>query len=222
MEIVSINVGQPTTMTYEGKELETGIFKQPVEGAVFLSKLNFAGDGQADLKFHGGVDKAVCVYSHEHYPFWERELNRPMSYGAFGENLTVTGMTEDLVCIGDTYQLGEAVVQVTQPRQPCHKLAKRYDVADMPVKVQNVGFTGFYFRVLQEGHVSKEDRPVLIERHPAKLSVAFANQIMHHDKKNQEGIRQLLAVEELSASWRKTLSNRLEGNEVDTSARLNG
>lgn len=222
MEIVSINVGKPITMTYEGKELATGIYKQPIEGAIFLSSLNFVGDGQADLKYHGGVDKAVCVYSYEHYPFWEGELQRSLLFGAFGENLTVKGMTEDVVCIGDTFQLGKAVVQVTQPRQPCHKLAKRYDVPDLALTVQNVGFTGFYFRVLQEGHVSTADRPSLVKRHSAGVSVAFANQIMHHEKKNQDGIRQLLAVEELSTSWRKTLNNRLDGNEVDIKTRLNG
>ncbi|MGE5701192.1 MAG: MOSC domain-containing protein [Clostridia bacterium] len=222
MEIISINVGKPVLMTYEGKELATGIFKQPVEGPLFLSKLNFNGDGQADLKYHGGVDKAVCVYCFEHYDYWQKQLQRELSFGAFGENLTVQGMLEDQVHIGDIFQIGEAVVQVTQPRQPCHKLAKRYNVPELPVQVQNSGFTGYYFRVLQEGNVAKNDAPKLLDRHPAQVSVTFANQIMHHDKANRAGIERMLSVAELSASWRKTLNNRLEGFEVDTRERLQG
>jgi MOSC domain-containing protein YiiM len=221
-EIVSLNVGKPMTVTYNGKELSTGIYKSPVQAPVFLSKLNFDGDGQADLVYHGGVDKAVCVYSYEHYPYWEKELERELPLGAFGENLTVKGIREEDVCIGDIFQLGEAVVQISQPRQPCHKLAKRYDIPTLPVLVQNTGFTGFYFRVLEEGWVKPDDSLRLLTRHPQEITVSFANQIMHHDRQNQEGIEKILDVKELSDSWRKTFRKRLQGFETDTSQRLKG
>jgi len=222
VQIISINVGKPKTIVHRGVEVATGIFKSPIEGDIYLSKLNFAGDEQADLVHHGGVDKAVCVYPYLHYPYWEKELGQSLSYGAFGENLTVDGMPEDEVCIGDVYQLGEAVVQVSQPRQPCHKLAKRYDVADLPLKIQDTGYTGFYFRVLQEGMLSKASGIKLLSRHPKKVTVAYANEIMHHDKTNVEGMKGILDVEELSASWRNTFLKRLGGTEVDSQKRLQG
>ncbi|UFJ41447.1 MOSC domain-containing protein [Brevibacillus humidisoli] len=221
-QIVSINVGEPITILYGGREVTTGIYKSPVNEPLYLTELNFAGDAQADLVYHGGKEKAVCVYSHEHYPYWERELNRTLNKGAFGENLTVTGMLESEVCIGDIYRVGEAVVQVSQPRQPCHKLAKRYDISELPLWVQNTGYTGFYFRVLEEGWVTPEDGLTLEQRHPMEVTVAFANQVMHHDKQNTEGINRLLDVKELSTSWRATLEKRLRGQATDTKKRLEG
>ncbi|MGC5325025.1 MOSC domain-containing protein [Brevibacillus sp. SYSU BS000544] len=221
-KIISLNVGLPQLLTYEGGEILTGITKAPVQGPIFLSSLNFDGDAQADLQFHGGVDKAICVYPHEHYPYWEQNLNRALGFAAFGENLTVSGLLEKDVCIGDKFQLGEAVVQVSQPRQPCHKLAKKYNVSDLPVRVQDTMFTGYYFRVLQEGNVTTDSDIRLLERDPHGITVEFANQIMHHDKKNRAGAEQILAVEGLSTSWRNTLNKRLEGLEVDTAHRLKG
>ncbi len=222
INIISLNVGKPTIITYRGQEISTGIYKNPVDGPLYLSKTQLTGDGQADLKYHGGVEKAVCVYSYEHYPYWEKELARPLAFGAFGENLTVTGMLEADVCIGDTFQWGEAVVQVSQPRQPCHKLAKKYDLIDMPVRVQNSGFTGFYLRVLTEGTVAKTDQIKLLQRHPQQVTLTYANQIMHHDKHDREGLERLLAVAELSSSWRNTFEKRLNGIEVDSKERLLG
>ncbi|AMA72852.1 MULTISPECIES: MOSC domain-containing protein [Aneurinibacillus] len=221
-EILSINVGKPKNVFCDGMEITTGIYKKPVTTEVFLSTLNFTGDGQADLVHHGGVDKAVCVYPYEHYPYWETQLGQMLEFAAFGENLTVKGMTEEKVHIGDIFQLGEAVVQISQPRQPCYKLAKRYNIVDLPLKVQQTGFTGFYFRVLQKGWVNPASTIQLLERHPAGITVAFANQIMHHDKKNKEAIRKLLEIDELSASWKKTLQKRLKGADTDPRKRLTG
>jgi MOSC domain-containing protein YiiM len=208
-EIVSINVGKPMNLVFNGKELLTGINKKPVSEPIFLSFLNFTGDGQADLVHHGGKDKAVCVYPYDHYAYWEKELGRKLEAAAFGENLTVKGVVEEDVCIGDMFQLGEAIVQVSQPRQPCYKLAKKYNVEDLPLRVQNTGYTGFYFRVLKEGWVTKESRLQLLSRHPLGITVSFANHIMYHDKYNQEGIERILSVQELSESWRTTLLKRL-------------
>ncbi|WP_028401659.1 MOSC domain-containing protein [Ectobacillus panaciterrae] len=221
-EIISVNIGKPISIKKMSKEIKTGIFKFQINAPVYLGKLNFNGDGQADLVHHGGVEKAVCVYSYEHYPYWERELSCEIVYGAFGENLTVKGMLEKDVCIGDIYKLGEAVVQVSQPRQPCYKLAKRYNMADLPVRFQNTGYTGFYFRVLKEGWVPEHPSIELIQRHLKGVTIEFANKIMHHAKENIEGIHQILEVDELSSNWRQTFTNRLKGKEVDPRTRLDG
>ncbi|MEF3302877.1 MOSC domain-containing protein [Paenibacillus sp. GYB003] len=223
IEIVSLNVGKPQTFAYKGTDVATGIFKNPApEGPVRLTALNFDGDGQADLVHHGGPDKAVCVYPYEHYSYWERELGRKLEFGAFGENLTVLGMTESRVCIGDIYASGDVRLQVTQPRQPCHKLAKKYDVPDLALRVQQTGYTGFYFRVLTPGLFDRTLGLTLERRHPAGLTVEFANTIKHHDKSNLEGVRALLAVEELSANWRASFQKRLDGDEPSSEERLNG
>lgn len=222
ISILSINVGLPKPMTYRDQSISTGIGKTPVSGSLYLSETNFDGDRQADPVNHGGPDKAVCVYPFEHYDFWERELRRTLPYGAFGENLTVSGLAEDNVCIGDIFRLGEAVVQVSQPRQPCFKLAALYDRADLPVLVQDTGFTGFYFRVLRPGIVQASDGLTRISSHPKSVTVAFANRIKHHDKRNIEAIRAILEVDALSANWRASFLKRLEGIEPNDAERLRG
>jgi len=221
-DILSMNVGKPRQVQFQDKEVSTGIFKLPVDRPLFLSQVNFEGDGQADLVYHGGVEKAVCVYPYEHYPFWERELGTKLEYGAFGENLTTRGLVETDVCIGDTFRLGEAIVQVSQPRQPCYKLTVRYGRPELLLKVQETGYTGFYFRVLKEGLVSKNDGLQRITRHPKAVTVEYANHIMHRDKNNAEGIRKLLEVDELSVNWRRTFTKRLDGAETETKERLTG
>ena len=217
-----MNVGKPRDLQFGKKEVTTGINKKPVSEPVFLSTLNFTGDGQGDLVNHGGRDKAVCVYPYEHYPYWEKELGKPLDFSAFGENLTLLGLTEDELCIGDSFQIGEAVVQVSQPRQPCFKLSLIHERKDMPLLVQNTGYTGYYFRVLKEGMVAPSDQLLHISRPALAISVTEANRLMHHDKDDVEGIRNLLKVDELSESWRKTFQKRLDGIEADTSERLTG
>lgn len=211
MEILSVNVGMPQTLIIEGKELVTGIYKSPVPSAhaLHLTKTQLAGDGQADLEVHGGPDKALCVYCIEHYPYWEERLGMKMEYGAFGENLTVRGLLEENVCIGDTFELGEAIVQVSQPRQPCHKLAKRYHAADLPVQVQQTGFTGYYFRVLKEGIVPANPLMKRIATNPEGVTVAAANKLKYQDKHDMEGIKRILSVDALSQSWRNSFEKRL-------------
>lgn len=221
-ELVSINVGKPKQATFQNRELSTGIFKKPVDEPIFLSRLNFDGDAQADLVHHGGVDKAVCVYPFEHYGYWENELRQTLPIAAFGENLTTRGLLETDVCVGDVFQLGEAIVQVSQPRQPCYKLSMRYGDSNLPLKVQQTGYTGYYLRVLEEGVVAPTDRFILVEKHPKGITVAFANEIMHRDKNNAQAILQILEVEELSANWRKRFINRLDGKEGDATERLTG
>lgn len=222
IEILSLNTSKPIEVQFHHKDVSTGIFKTPVDGELFLSWLNFEGDGQADLVHHGGREKAVCVYPYEHYPFWEKQLQRTLEYGAFGENLTVRGLLEEDVCIGDMFKLGEAIVQVSQPRQPCYKLSVRYGLLDMPLKLQETGYTGFYFRVLKEGVVSRRDGLVRIFAHPKGITVSYANRIMHREKDHIEGIKKILEVDELSVNWRRTFQKRLDGIEGDTTERLTG
>ncbi|WP_433946448.1 MOSC domain-containing protein [Paenibacillus sp. SN-8-1] len=220
--ILSINVGTPQQLQYNNKQVMSGIYKMQVDEPLFLSFLNLEGDEQADLKHHGGKDKAICVYAHEHYPYWENLLGRTLGLGAFGENLTIQGWIEKDLCIGDVFKFGEATVQISQPRQPCYKLSARYNAPDIPVKMQESGNTGFYLRVLQEGYVKRQDGLTLLTPHPKGITLAFANQIMHLDKENSEGIKRILEVDALSSSWRATFEKRLNGLETDTSERLRG
>ncbi|MDF2959975.1 MAG: yflK [Paenibacillus sp.] len=210
MQLLSLNISKPVTVEYQGKPLETGIFKEPVNGILMLSSVQLEGDGQGDLINHGGEDKAVCVYCAEHYVFWEEELQHKLPYGAFGENFTVTGLLESAVHIGDVFEIGEAVVQVSQPRQPCFKLGMKHKLPELPAQVQNTGFTGYYFRVLKEGKVSAGDNFSLKERHPLAVTVAEANRLKYHDKADIAGIHTLLAVEALADSWRKSFEKRLD------------
>ncbi|MHA2857443.1 MOSC domain-containing protein [Paenibacillus lautus] len=215
MGIVSLNVGKPVTVDYQGKDLSTGIYKQPVEGSLFLSSLNFEGDGQADLVNHGGLDKAVCAYPSEHYPYWERSLGKPMPYAAFGENLTLRGLLEDEVCIGDVYRVGEAVLQVSQPRYPCFKLSQKHGVKDMPARVLNTGYSGFYFRVLEEGKVSADSPVTRLHSHASGIAVLEVLRMMKDGRKDEQGLMRMLEIDELASSlksqfgtWLATLRSR--------------
>jgi len=209
--IQSINIALPRNVPVSGnKKIFSGINKKPVEGRIFLDRSGFQGDGVADHRFHGGEDKAVCVYCVDHFPFWEKELKRKLHYGAFGENLSVTGLTESRVHIGDTFKIGEAQVQCTQPRQPCHKLNKVFDFQEMACRVQTTGFSGHYMRVLQPGWVEAGEEIVSLQADPKEISVERANELMHKNKKDRDGIREILSVEALSESWRETFQKRLD------------
>ncbi|WP_028545963.1 MOSC domain-containing protein [Paenibacillus taiwanensis] len=221
--IISLNVALPTdSLTYNGKPVRSGIVKQPVQLPIQLQQLGFEGDGVADTKHHGGPDKAICVYPSEHYDFWQREWGHELPHAAFGENLTTSGLIETNVHIGDMFRIGEAVVQVTQPRQPCFKLAARYDKKEIPVWMQDTGFTGYYLRVIEEGVVRPEDKLTLIQADEAAVSIQYANEVMHHHKHGEEGVARMLANPSLSASWRATLTKRLQGILQDTSERIQG
>jgi MOSC domain-containing protein YiiM len=210
MIVESLNIGLPKKEIFRGKEITTGICKEPVSGQLILRALGFDGDGVADRKNHGGVDKAVCVYSFDHYPYWEETLGIKLPPAAFGENLSVSNLEEDNVCLGDVFQLGTARVQITQPRQPCNTLATRYGRNDLVKLVIHSGFSGFYFRVLQEGIVEVGNPLILKDKHPQEVSVAFAHRIYHFDRKNREGIEAVLAVSALSESWQSSLQRLRE------------
>ncbi len=208
--IDSIHVGMPRSMPGD-KPWESGFLKGSITESLWLGTTNLEGDGQADLAHHGGPHKAVCVYPDAHYPYWRNQLRMPdLLGGDFGENFTISGLTEHDVCIGDIWSIGEATVQVSQPRQPCWKLARRWDIKDLAYQVQQTGFTGWYFRVLTEGLVQRGMKIELDERRWEDWTVAVANQIMHHDKHNRKSAAKLAAVPTLSPSWHATLTKRAE------------
>jgi len=229
--VTSIFVGTPRELGTPGAEdpmdkpWYSGFLKAPVAGPVFLGKINLDGDGQGDRVHHGGVNKAVCCYPASHYEeYWRDHLNIPeLTRGSFGENFAIDGAAEEDVCIGDVWRVGEAVVQVSQPRGPCWKLARRWRVKDLALQVQQTGRAGWYLRVLTEGLVAPGSPITLIERPNPEWTIARANQIMNHDKHDTAAAAALAAVPELSSNWRTTLTNRVEkGVEPDLAKRLEG
>jgi MOSC domain-containing protein YiiM len=189
----------------------TGFFKTPVRNPVHVNKTNLDGDGQADLINHGGLDKAVLAYSADHYPKWRKELQLPeMPYGAFGENFTISRLNEELVCIGDTFRIGPVKLQLSQPRQPCWKLARRWRMHELTGLVVRNGRTGWYFRVLEEGEVEAGMPVTLIDRPNPEWTVARANRILHHMKTDLAATLELADVPELAESWVDELQERAE------------
>jgi MOSC domain-containing protein YiiM len=187
----------------------SGIFKVLVPGPLRLGWYNLQGDGQADMVHHGGVDKAVCAYSIEHWRHWQPILPPDQSRaGAFGENFTVERLTETEVCIGDVFSIGTAVVQISQPRQPCWKLARRWRMKNLALQVEQTGFTGWYFRVLREGEVAAHQWLQLLDRPHPEWTVAAANRIMHHERNDRDAAERLSQCPALSSSWRQIMEQR--------------
>ena len=218
MRIESIQVGKPQTIS---ADFISSINKSPVTVPVQLKFENLEGDQQADLSVHGGPDKAVNVYPIEHYRYWNQrqpylfrkriKLPTPAN-GAFGENFTVSGLNESSVCIGDTFTVGSAIVQVSQPRQPCWKLARKFNQTNLPMWVQKNGKTGWYFRVLQEGHVTQFDTFTLTDRHYPDWTLQRTNSLRYSIHRSRDDIQSLLDCKSLSESWRKTFTAYLNDN----------
>jgi MOSC domain-containing protein YiiM len=201
-KLISVNVGLPREVEWRGEWVTTGIFKGPVQGPVKLNALNLAGDGQADLTVHGGADKAVYAYPAEHYAYWRKELPElDFPWGAFGENLTVEGLAEETVHIGDRFRIGSAELVVTQPRLPCYKLGLKFKRPDM-VKLFLVSRrTGFYLAVLQEGQVQAGATLELLERDPNNVTVADITRLYAFDKKDTATMQRAVQVEALPTGW---------------------
>lgn len=205
--LVSIQVGRPQVIP-GAEPWVTSIFKVPVAGPIRLDTCNLEGDEQADLSVHGGPDKAICVYSVDHFAAWSSALGAgEFGPGAFGENFSVRGMAEDTVFLGDVYEVGTSTVQVSQPRSPCWKLGKRWGRLDMPRLVLRSGRTGWYFRVLKPGHVAANDRLSLMDRPCAEWSIVRVNQVFYPPKtgKDPAARRALADCAALSESWRAAL-----------------
>ncbi len=207
--LVSLQVGVPRTVHQDGQEVSTGIFKSPVAGRVRMRSLNLDGDRQADLTVHGGQDKAVYAYPSEHYPFWKKELpGVDLPWGAFGENLTTSGLLETGVFLGDRYPIGTAEVVVTQPRLPCFKLNLKFGRDDMIKRFLASRRTGFYFRVLREGEVGAGDEIVRVHQDENRVSVTDVLNLYVHGVDPGDIRERALRVPYLSASWRRELSGQ--------------
>jgi MOSC domain-containing protein YiiM len=175
MQVISINVGRPREVEWRDQIVRTSIFKEPVNGRVHVGRLNIEGDQQSDLTVHGGINKAVYVYPSEHYEFWRRELpDADLLWGAFGENLTTIGLSEDDVRIGDRFAIGSAEFIVTQPRMPCFKLTIRFGRADMIKRFYRSGRSGFYLAVAKEGEIGTGDEISLLSRDDDAITIAEA------------------------------------------------
>ncbi len=216
-KVVSLHIGRALhiesaqTGEWWDKAWETGFFKLPQTGPCWLGYEGFRTDEQADRRFHGGSEKAVCVYPADHYPYWREILGIPdLPHGAFGENLTLEGLSEPEACIGDRYSIGGAEVQVSQPRQPCWKLARRWQVKDLAARVEQNGYSGYYFRVLHHGYVQPGDVLKLIERPFPQWTIERCNQIMHHSKNDADAAGALAECPLLSSTWKDSLWMRFE------------
>jgi MOSC domain-containing protein YiiM len=209
MRVISVNVGLPKEISTGDSLVSTGIFKQPVAGVVRVRSLNLDGDRQADLTVHGGLDKAVYIYPSEHYQFWQQELGLShLEWGAFGENLSVEGLSEDGIAIGDCLAIGTAVLQVTQPRLPCFKLAAKFERDDIIKRFRNSRRTGLYVRVLEEGTLQAGDTINLLRTDPHRVTIREIMDVYLTEAPDRARIDRVLSVEGLAASWRNRF-NRL-------------
>lgn len=210
MKLVSVNVGLPRDVARGEELVRTAIWKAPVEGRVRVSKLNLAGDRQADLTVHGGPNKAVYAYPSEHYPWWRRELGlTDAPPGLFGENLTTEGLTEDDVRVGDSLRVGTAELVVTQPRLPCFKLGIRFGRPDMPQRLLRSGRTGFYLAVVREGEIGAGDPLEWLDRDPDRPTIAEVVHLYTADEPDPDLLRRALRAPSLPEGWRERFRRRL-------------
>src|SRR5215217_1369087 len=210
MKLLSINVSRPREVAHGSATVTTGIFKEPVDGRVMLGTLNLDGDGQADLVGHGGIYKAAYAYSIENYYYWKRELGRTdLTFGKFGENLTVEGMPEDEIHVGDVFRVGDALVEITQPRVPCYKLGIKMGLRGFEKRFLASRRVGFYLRVLEEGEVGAGDVVDRVRTDPERMTVREICRLLYFDPENLEGARKALRISALSPGWRQSFEERL-------------
>lgn len=210
MHVVSVQVGSPREVTWKGKTFTTSIFKDRVEGPVLLRTLNLDGDAQADLTVHGGVTKAVYAYPVEHYAFWRTELpEAALAHGAFGENLTIEGLLEHEVHIGDRFRIGGAEVVVTEPRMPCFKLAMKFGRDDILQRFLRSGRSGFYVAVEREGPLQAGDAIERIGGPGSSISIPEVVRLYAFDREDVAALRRAVDTEALPESWRDYFRDRL-------------
>jgi len=210
MKLLSLNVGLPRLIVYKGQTINTGIFKQPVDGPVQLRTLNLDGDRQADLTVHGGPYKAVYGYPSEHYDYWHKELpGVDLPWGMFGENFTTEDMHESDLHVGDRVQIGSATLMVRQPRMPCYKLAAKFQRDDMLERFLVSLRSGFYFSVEQEGTVAAGDTFKFLSRNPEGITITEMNNLFATDRYNRPLLEKAIATEALPESWRDYFAQRL-------------
>ncbi len=216
MKIESVNVGLPRQVRWKNITVRTAIFKQPVEGNIQISRLNLAGDRQADLTVHGGRDKAVYGYPTEHYEFWRNELPTiELSPGSFGENLTTEGLREETLFIGDRLRVGSAELMVTQPRMPCYKMQLRFEIDDITKQFLLSRRSGFYFSVIEEGDVAAGSTVEFLSRDPEEVSVTDIVNLYLEPMRDPELLRRALRVRALPTDWKNHLRQRAGLDEED-------
>src|SRR5579859_7045857 len=209
--LLSVNVGLPRDIEWEGRTVHTGIWKSPVGGPQVVRRLNIDGDGQGDLQGHGGVNRAVYVYQIESHHYWAQFLKRDdFGYGQFGENFTVEGLTDDDVCIGDRYRIGSALFEVSQPRVTCYRIGIRMDEPRMPALLVAHHRPGFYFRVLEEGEVGAGDQIAKVADGPERMSVAEVDALLYLSGHTREQLVRALRIPALSTGWQSSLQAILQ------------
>jgi MOSC domain-containing protein YiiM len=201
--LLSVNVGLPRNIEWKERTVHTGIWKNPVVGRCRAGRLNLDGDGQGDLSGHGGEQRAVFVYQIESYRYWQEQLKgTDFVYGQFGENFTIEGLPDDTVCIGDRYQIGGALFEVTQPRVTCYRVGIRMNEPRMPALLTSSGRTGFYFRVLREGEVCAGDEIAKVGEANERMTVAEINALLYLPNHTRDRLERALRIEALSPGWR--------------------
>ena len=203
--LLSVNVGLPRDIAWKGRTVHTGIWKEPVHGRRRVSRLNIDGDGQGDLAGHGGEQRAVFVYQIESYRYWQEQLGRTdFVPGQFGENFTIEGLPDDGVCIGDRYQIGNALFEVTQPRVTCYRVGIRLNEPRMPALLTSSGRPGFYLRVLQPGEVSADDDIVKVGEATERMTVAEINALLYSPDHPRDRLERACRIDALSSGWRSS------------------
>ena len=211
VRVVSVNVGLPREVDWKGIKVLTGIFKESVEGPVLVAPLNLAGDRQADLTVHGGLNKAVYGYPAEHYEYWRKELpDVAFSWGRFGENLTTEGLLENTVCIGDRLRVGSALLMVTQPRMPCYKLALRFGRDEMIQRFLASGRSGFYFSVVEPGELRAGSDIGVVSRERNRVTVADISRLYLGQTGDSDLLQRALNLAALPTNWKDTVRERAE------------
>src|SRR5215469_4951041 len=212
-QLLSVNVGLPRDIAWKGRTVHTAIWKNPVSGRHCVGRLNIDGDGQGDLAGHGGEQRAVFVYQIESYRYWQEQLKRgDFVHGQFGENFTVEGLADDSVCIGDRFQIGSAVFEVTQPRVTCYRVGIRMNEPRMAAFLTGSGRPGFYFRVLQEGEVGAGDEIVKVGEAEERMTVAEINALLYSPNHDRDQLERALRIEALSKGWRGSFEALLQSH----------
>jgi MOSC domain-containing protein YiiM len=208
-KIFSLNIASPARVSLDGnpKKTITGYFKKPVLEPIFLDYIGFDGDGVGDKRIHGGKDMAVCAYPIEHFLYWSKKLGRDILPSSFGENLSISGMIESEVHIGDIFKIGEAHLQISQPREPCHKINKVFKDNSMACTVKKTGFSGYYLRVIKTGLVKPDS--VIQRIHKQNFSIKKANALFCKGGANPAQLQELLSLPDLSINWKKKTEKRL-------------
>ena len=211
MRVVSVNVGQPREVVWKGRTVSTSIFKEPVMGKVAVRRLNLDGDRQADLSVHGGPEKAIYVYPAEYYQSWRAELPEiDLPWGMFGENLTIQGVQDNIVNIGDEFRIGSAHVVVTQPRMPCYKLGIKFQRDDILKRFLVSDRSGFYLAVLEEGEIEAGDSITLLKRDEHNVTVTDIVHLYTNDKNNLDALQRAILVPALPQGWRDYFGERID------------